>query len=91
MRWINAGATDSVQLGSMVLDRSQPSSPAQPAQSEPVHNLPAVAERHDLVSIPAAIPAAWPAGASQLAIAIDVVHRSNDVEVRRDWVAAARN
>ena len=88
MRWINAGATDSVQLGSMVLDRSQPSSPA---QHEPVHNLPAVAERHDLVSIPAAIPAAWPAGASQLAIAIDVVHRSNDVEVRRDWVAAARN
>ena len=75
----------------MVLYRSQPSSPAQTAQPEPVHNLPAVAERHDLVSVPAAIPAAWPAGASQLAIAIDVVHRSNDVEVRRDWVAAARN
>ncbi len=75
----------------MVLDRSQPSAPAQPAQPEPVHNLPAVAERHDLVSVPAAIPAAWPSGASQLAIAIDVIQRSNDVEVRRDWVAAARN
>lgn len=75
----------------MVLYRSQPSSPAQPAQSEPVRNLPALAERHDLVSIPAAIPAAWPTGASQLAIAIDVCHRTNDVEVRHDWVAAARN
>ncbi len=75
----------------MVLDRSQPSSPAQPAQPETVRNLPAVAERHDLVSVPAAIPAAWPAGASQLAIAIDVCQRTNDVEVRRDWVAAARN
>jgi hypothetical protein len=91
LRWINAGATDSVHVNSMVLHPSQPSSPAQTAQSEPVQNLPAVAERHDLVSIPAAIPAAWPAGASQLAIAIDVVQRSNDVEVRRDWVAAARN
>ena len=75
----------------MVLNRSQPSSPALPAHSGAVPNLPAVAERHDLVSMPDAIPAAWPAGASQLAIAIDVVHRSNDVEVRRDWVAAARN
>ncbi|MBI2716813.1 MAG: hypothetical protein HYX37_20555 [Rhizobiales bacterium] len=91
MRWINAGATDSVQGSSMVLDRSQLSSPAQPAQPDAVHNLPALAERHDLVSVPAAIPAAWPAGASQLAIAIDVVQRSKDVEVHRDWVAAARN
>ena len=41
----------------------------------------------------AAVPvvAAWPAGASQLAIAVDVCQRSNDVEVHRDWVAAARN
>lgn len=75
----------------MVLYRSQPSSPAQPAQSEPVRNLPALAERHDLVSVTDAIPAAWPTGASQLAIAIDVVQRSKDVEVHRDWVAAARN
>jgi hypothetical protein len=74
----------------MVLYRSQPSSPAQSAQSEAVHKLPAVAERHDLVSVTDAIPAAWPAGASGLAIAIDVCQRTNDVEVRRDWVAAAR-
>jgi len=67
------------------------SSPAQAAQSDTARNLPAIAERHDLVSIPAPIPAAWPTGASQLAIAIEVVRRSNDVEVRRDWVAAARN
>ena len=75
----------------MVLYRSQPDAPAQSAQSEPVHNLPAVAERHDLVSVADAIPAAWPAGASPLAIAIDVVQRSKDVEVRSDWVVAARN
>jgi hypothetical protein len=91
LRWINAHAIDLIQKVKMVLYRSQPSSPAQTAQSEPVHNLPAVAERHELVSIPAAIPAAWPAGASQLAIAIDVCQRTKDVEVRRDWVAAARN
>jgi hypothetical protein len=67
----------------MVLYRSQPSAPA---QSDTVRNLPAVAERHDLVMV----PAAWPAGASQLAIAIEVCQRANDVEVRRDWVAAVR-
>jgi len=71
----------------MVLYRHQPSAPAQTAQPDAVRNLPVVAERHDLVTV----PAAWPAGASQLAIAIDVCHRSNDVEVHRDWVAAARN
>ena len=71
----------------MVFYRSQPSAPV---QSDTVRNLPAVVERHDLVSIPAAIPAAWPTGASQLAIAIDVCQRTNDVEVRRDWVASAR-
>ena len=53
--------------------------------SKTVH-LPALAERHDLV----AVPAAWPVGASQLAIAHDVVRRGNDVEVRSDWVASAR-
>jgi hypothetical protein len=71
----------------MMLHRSQISAPA---QSDTVRNLPAVAERHDLVTVPAAIPAAWPAGASQLAIAIAVCQRSNDVEVRSDWLAAAR-
>jgi hypothetical protein len=90
LRWINAGAMDSVNEFSMVLYRSQPDSPAQPAQAEAVH-LPAVAERHDLVSVAVPIPAAWPAGASQLAIAIDAVQRSKDVEVHCDWVAAARN
>jgi hypothetical protein len=74
----------------MVLYRHQPSGQAAES-SNTVRNLPALAERHDLVSVPAPIPAAWPAGASQLAIAIDVCQRSKDVEVRRDWVAAARN
>ncbi len=96
MLWINARATGFESYGVMVIYRHQQmSSPAQAAQPDSARNLPAVAERHDLVSIPApipaAIPAAWPAGASQLAIAIDVVQRTNDVEVRRDWVAAARN
>jgi hypothetical protein len=67
----------------MVLYKSQPSAPE---PSNTVRNLPAVAERHDLVMV----PAAWPAGASQLAIAIEVCQRSKDVEVHRDWVAAAR-
>ena len=74
----------------MVLYRSQLSSPTAAQQAEIVRNLPALAERHDLVSIPAPIAAAWPTGASQLAIAIAVCQRSNDLEVRRDWVAAAR-
>lgn len=68
----------------MVIYRPQPEVPAaEPAKA--VH-LPALAERHDLV----AVPAAWPVGASQLAIAHDVVRRGNDVEVRSDWVASAR-
>ena len=74
----------------MMIYRHQPKAPAA-VSANTVRNLPALAERHDLVTVPAAIPAAWPAGASQLAIAIDVCKRSNDVEVRSDWVAAARN
>lgn len=64
------------------------------AAAEAGSHLPALAERHDLVAVPtalpAAIPAAWPTGASQLAIAHDVVRRGNNVEVRSDWVAPAR-
>jgi hypothetical protein len=85
LRWINARTTNSIQSAIMVLFRHQPAAPG--AQPDTVRNLPALAERHDLVTV----PAAWPAGVSQLAIAIDVCQRSNDVEVRRDWVAAARN
>lgn len=48
-----------------------------------------IGEPFTMAAVPVA--AAWPAGASQLAIAIDVCQRSNDVEVHRDWVVAARN
>ena len=84
MRWINAGAANPNQMAPMVIYRQHPSAPAA-EQAKTVH-LPALAERHDLV----AVPAAWPVGASQLAIAHDVVRRGNDVEVRSDWVAPAR-
>ncbi len=87
MRWINVRAANSVQLACMMLYRSQLSAAAQP---DTVRNLPAVAERHDLVAVPAAIPAAWPAGASPLAIAIDVCQRRDNLEMRSDWVAGAR-
>ncbi len=85
--WINALATNSTQMGCMMVHRHQFS--GQPAESGTVRNLPALAERHDLVTAPA-VAAAWPVGASQLAIAHDVVRRHNDVEVRSDWVASAR-
>ncbi len=84
LRWINARATNSNQSAHMVIYRQQRDTQAtEPAKA--VH-LPALAERHDLV----AVPAAWPAGVSQLAIAHDEVRRHNDVEVRSDWVAPAR-
>jgi hypothetical protein len=60
---------------------------AQTAESPAtVGNLPAPAERHDLVPV----PAAWPVGTSHLAIAAEVVNRSIDIEVRSDWVASAK-
>ncbi len=84
LRWINARATNSNQNANMVIYRQQ----RDPQATEPAKamHLPALAERHDLM----AVPAAWPVGASQLAIAHDVVRRHNDVEVRSDWVAPAR-
>ena len=85
LRWINTGAANLNLMRAMVLYRHQESGQAA-GSSQTVSNLPALAERHDLVTV----PAAWPAGASQLAIAHDVIRRGNDVEVRSDWVASAR-
>ena len=85
LRWIKARAVKSNQIVDMVIYRHQVDAPAADL-SKAVPNPPALAERHDLVSV----PAAWPTGASQLAIAHDVVRRSNDVEVRSDWVVSAR-
>jgi len=62
----------------------------QPSAQEPVVSdsgrMPLLVEARDLVPV----PAAWPVGASQLAIAHEVVRRGHDVEVRSDWVVSAR-
>lgn len=85
LSWINIRAANSNLMGAMVLYQHQQGGQVA-GSSQTVSNLPALAERHDLVTV----PAAWPAGASQLAIAHDVIRRGNDVEVRSDWVASAR-
>ena len=70
----------------MVIFRHQLSAAAgESGQAPESAKLPVPAERHDL-----AIPAAWPIGASQLAIAHEVVSRDKDVEVRSDWVVSAK-
>jgi len=67
--------------------RPQPRPAATPAaQPDTVRNLPAVAARHDLVTV----PAAWPAGVSQLAIAVDACQRGDEGEMRKNWLAGAR-
>jgi len=57
----------------------------EPVVSDAGH-LPMLVAARDLVPV----PAAWPVGASQLAIAHEVVRRGHDVEVRSDWVVSAR-
>jgi len=86
LRWINAAAAKSVQTATMMLFKPRPSAAA-PAQERPdtVRNLPALAERHDLVTV----PAAWPTGVSQLAQAIDACQRCEPGQVGMDWLARA--
>jgi hypothetical protein len=83
LRWINAKTPKSLQTLRMVrFDKHLlDSSAAPPPCPDTAGNAIAAVQ----------VVAAWPAGASQLAIAADVCQRSKDVEVRRDWVAAARN
>jgi len=64
-----------------------PSAPL-PQRPDSVGTLTAMTER--LGVMPAAIPAAWPAGVSQLAVAYAVCQRHDQVDTRSDWVAAAR-
>jgi hypothetical protein len=68
----------------MVLYRHQP---RPPAQADTVCNLPALAERHDLVTV----PAAWPSGVSALAQAVDACQRSDSEQVSTDWLARAQS
>lgn len=72
----------------MMLYRTQPRAAA-PAQERPdtVHNLPALAERHDLVTV----PAAWPTGVSALAQAVDACQRTDSEQVSTDWQARAQS
>jgi hypothetical protein len=83
LRWIKAGAAESVHTATMVLYPHQLSSPA---QADTVRNLPALPERHDLVTV----PAAWPTGVSALAQAVDACQRSDTEQVRSDWLARAQ-
>ncbi len=82
MRWINAGAAESAHTASMVLYPHQLSSPA---QADTVRNLPALPERHDLVTV----PAAWPTGVSQLAQAVDACQRSEPGQGGMGWLPRA--
>jgi hypothetical protein len=84
LRWIKAGAAESAHTAIMVLYRHQLSSPA---QADTVRNLSALAERHDLVTV----PAAWPTGVSALAQAVDACQRSDSEQVSKDWLARAQS
>jgi hypothetical protein len=68
----------------MRFSRPQPSpAAALKRQPEPVANMAAMSERLGLSTV----PAAWPSGVSQLAIAIDACQRCEDDEVCGDWRA----
>ena len=84
MSWINARAAISTQIARMMMYRHRTN--GQAAAVSDAGHLPALVEARDLVPV----PAAWPVGASQLAIAHEVVRRGHDVEVRSDWVVSAR-
>jgi hypothetical protein len=84
LRWIKAGAAKSVHTATMVFYPHQLSSPA---QADTVRNLPALAGRHDLVTV----PAAWPSGVSALAQAVDACQRTDSEQVSTDWLARARS
>jgi hypothetical protein len=57
----------------------------QKTQTAPAHNLAAIGDRLDLPSV----PAAWPTGVSQLALAIEACQRCDTGEVCTDWLARA--
>ena len=69
----------------MMIYRTQPSVQA-PVVSDAGY-LPVIAQTREVTPV----PAAWPVGVSQLAIAHEVVCRDRrDAEVRHDWVVSAR-
>jgi hypothetical protein len=57
----------------------------QKTQSTPAGNLAAMSDRLDLPSV----PAAWPTGVSQLALAVEACQRCDASEVCTDWLVRA--
>ncbi len=80
MRWIKAGAAESVHT--TIMDRfCKPQ--AEPRQRpDTAGAMAAMAERLAL----ATVPAAWPTGVSQLAQAVDACQRCEPGQVGMDWL-----
>ena len=57
----------------------------QKTQTVPARNFAAISDRLDLPTV----PAAWPTGVSQLALAIEACQRCDADEVCTDWLARA--
>jgi hypothetical protein len=72
----------------MLFSRPQPRPAAQPAdRADTVRATTALIPRHDLLPV----AAAWPAGVSQLAQAIDACQRCDTAAVCTDWLRHAPN
>ncbi|HEY5167441.1 MAG TPA: DUF6455 family protein [Pseudolabrys sp.] len=72
----------------ILLSRPQPTPAAQSkAQPDTVHTMAAMIGRLGLTTV----PAAWPTGVSQLAIAFDACQRCDVGELCNDWLARAPN
>jgi hypothetical protein len=57
----------------------------QKTSNSPAGNIAAMSDRLDLPSV----PAAWPTGVSQLALAVEACRRCDADEVCTDWLARA--
>jgi hypothetical protein len=85
LRWINAGAAELVQTATMFRSYKPQTDPAASAKLHPdtVGSMAKMTGRLGLSTV----PAAWPAGVSQLAQAIDACQRCDADEVCGDWLA----
>jgi hypothetical protein len=83
LRWINAGAGKFVQITIMGRSIANESTLVAPSEQRPdtVGAMRALAGRLAL----ATVPAAWPAGVSQLAQAVDACQRSEPSQVSAGW------
>jgi hypothetical protein len=92
LRWIKAGAAESVYTANMDrFNKLQLMSTAAPqVQPDTVGTMTSMTGQLGLATVPAAIPAAWPIGVSPLAQAVDACQRSDTGQVRTDWLARAQ-